>query len=63
MEFYVDLVQNRSEIVNRGFLKMHNTNITTPRVSEVPEAHSGPLLLEFNVNFLQNRSEIIASGF
>ena len=56
MEFHVNFVQNRSEIVTRGFSRMLSTNITMSRVSEALWAQGGSLLLEFHVDFLQSRS-------
>ena len=58
--FHVNFVQNRSEIVTRGFLRMLNTNMATLRA---PGAQGGPLLLEFHVYFVQNLPEIVTRGF
>ena len=46
-----------------GFLRMLNTNMITPGVSEAPGAQGGPLLLEFYADFLQNRFEIHTRRF
>ena len=42
LEFRVDFVRNRSEIVIRGFSRMLNTNITSLKACEVPVAHGDP---------------------
>ena len=62
LEFSVDFVKNRYEIVTREFSRMLNTNCTTPMVSKVPGSQDKPPLLEFYVDIVQNRSGIVTWG-
>ena len=62
LEFYVDIVQNRSGSVTWEVLRMLNTNITTPMASEAPVYQANSPLLEFHLDIVQNRSEYVTRG-
>ena len=63
LEFQGNFVQNRSEIVTRGFSRMIYKNIMSPIVCEIPGAQGAPLVLEFHGNFVQSRSQNCSPAF